>query len=291
MYFIIGAGGFLGSYFIEAIQENTDEGIIAFTKNGTEREEKGVRWDKCDITDESQILAINDKYKDIQKKVLFLAAYHHPDLVEKNRKYAWEVNVTALSKFINSLENVECLFYPSTDSVYGNGGLNKHFKEDDLLHPANEYGRQKAVAESIINGYGYNVVRYPFLIAPSKISKKHFYDVIVETISQGQEMEMFEDSFRSSLDFKTVTELTIEVMENFSEDLPKILNVSGDDDLSKYDIGLMIAKKHGIPYERIKPISVKGANHIFKAERAQSTLMDNSLLKQILGKKSIRIQI
>jgi len=63
------------------------------------------------------------KYREV--KVLYLAAYHAPDLVKKNPRKAWNINVTALSSFINSIENVKCLFYSSTEMVYGAGDFNK----------------------------------------------------------------------------------------------------------------------------------------------------------------------
>lgn len=294
MYVIVGANGFLGAYMQKKILELTEEDILALDMNIDQTvSDNRVTWKQCDITDMEDIDSVNVIMKQHQdNKVIYLAAYHHPDMVERNPRFAWNINITALSNFMNTVENVKCFFYPSTDSVYGDGDADYHFKEGDVLNPVNRYGRHKATAECLVTAYGYNVVRFPFLIAPSLLPyKKHFYDQIVETISNGKPMEMFADSLRSSLDFGTVAELVINLIENYSEDIPKILNVSGDDDLSKYDVGLMIAKKIGVSEDLIVPISASKTDGIFEAKRAKSTLLDNSEIKKCLGLKEIKIKL
>lgn len=294
MYLVVGANGFLGSYILKNIIEKTNDNIIAVARNiGKVIINDRIEWVSCDISEMEQVDLLCKKILNISNiKVIFLAAYHNPDLVEKNPKFAWNINVTALSYFINKMDNIKCLFYPSTDSVYGNSIDGYRYREDDTLNPVNTYGKQKCVAESVVMGYGYNVVRYPFLIAPSLSPvKKHFYDVIVESITMGKEIEMFSDSLRSSLSFDTGASLLIDLIENYSERIPKVLNICGDDNLSKYDIGLMIAEKLNVSRELIVPISTEGAQGIFKAKRAQSTLMDNSKIKAVLGIKEIKLTI
>lgn len=294
MYLVIGANGFLGSYMLKNILEKTEDLIIATARNIEKvTENPRIKWISCDISNTCEIDALCkmvETYEEI--KVIFLAAYHNPDLVEKNPQIAWNINVTSLSYFINKLKNVRCLFYPSTDSVYGNSINEYHFKEDDPLNPVNTYGKQKCVAESIIMWYGYNVVRYPFLIAASlSPNKKHFYDVIVETLTSGKKIEMFTDSLRSSMSFDTGAALLIDLMENYNKDIPKVLNICGDDDLSKYDIGLMMADELGVDRKLVVPVKTSDSQGIFEAKRAQSTLMDNSKLKEILKIEKIKLRL
>lgn len=293
MYLIVGANGFLGSYIIKNVLSKTTDDVVAVARNIDKvTESSRIEWLSCDVADKSQVDMLIDKLKNKELKVVYLAAYHNPDLVEENPKLAWNINVTSLSYFLNKLENVKCFFYPSTDSVYGNSVDGYHYKEEDKLHPVNLYGRQKCAAESIVRWYGYNVVRYPFLIAPSVSPvKKHFYDKIVASLSNGDQVEMFADSYRSSMSFDTAASLLIDLIENYNQDIPSILNICGDEDLSKYDIGKMIANKIGADETLVVPISTECNSSIFKAERAQSTLMDNSALKRILGLDSIKCEI
>lgn len=105
MYLIIGANGFLGSYCIQSILEQTKESIVATARNvqglvDTER----IRWVRCDITKEEEFDHLISSVKEYDKiKVIFLAAYHNPDLVAQNPQYAWNVNVTVLSRCVNKL--------------------------------------------------------------------------------------------------------------------------------------------------------------------------------------------
>ncbi len=294
MYLVVGANGFLGSYMIKNILEKTHDDIIAVARKiDTVTENSRINWISCDISDKMQVDALCGKMEQFSElKVICLAAYHNPDLVEKNPEFAWNINVTSLSYFINKLKNVKCLFYPSTDSVYGNSKNGYKFKEEDALNPVNTYGKQKCAAESVVVWHGYNVVRYPFLIAPSLSPvKKHFYDVIVEKITNAERMEMFTDSLRSSMSFDTGSSILIDLMENYNEAIPKVLNICGDDDLSKYDIGLMIADKLRVDRKYIVPISTASSEGIFEAKRAQSTLMDNSKLKKVLGIDEIKLEL
>lgn len=294
MYLIVGANGFLGAYFIKEILASTEERILATARQTSQVPDWGnrVSWLKLDVTNRDEVQALASQLKDEinSVKVVYLAAYHHPDQVEKHPQMAWDINITSLSYFLNCIGNVRRFVYSSTESVYGEGGMDSRLAEDSKLYPANRYGRHKTVAEALVTGYGYNVVRYPFLIAPSILAhKKHFYDVIVDTITAGKSMKMFKDSFRTALDFGTAARLTVALMEK-KENIPNVVNVSGDDVLSKYDIGCMIAEKCGVDKKYIEPVSVGEIKGVFDIPRAEATLLDNSLLKEVLGLKEIKLK-
>lgn len=296
MYVIIGASGFLGAYVIRQILEKTEEDVLAVTHRVWEPNISNprLRWTSCDIADPVAVETLNREFlaRQTHNKIVFLAAYHHPDQVEQNPRLAWDINVTALSRFLNMAERVTRFCYPSTDSVYGESWDGYLFRESDPLCPVNRYGKQKVVAETLVTSYGYHVVRFPFLIGPSLVPhKQHFYDTIVQTISGGKTFDMFADSYRSSLDFQTAASLLVQLMELPAESVPQIVNLCGDKALSKYDVGLMIAERVGVPKERILPISIHTDEEIFDVKRASSTLMDNSLLKRTLHLDSIQINL
>lgn len=294
MYVVIGANGFLGRYCIQSILEQTDENVTATARNIQNLEDTDrVHWEKCDIALESEfdrLLSMIREYDRI--KVIFLAAYHNPDLVEANPSHAWDINVTALSRCLNKMTFVERLFYASTDSVYGDSIDHYHFKENDPLNPVNRYGRNKAAAEAVVRYLEFHVVRFPFLIGTSLVpGKRHFYDNIVENLTNGKEVEMFENSYRSSLHFHTAASLLIQLMEMPLREVPPILNVCGDRDLSKYDIGLLAAEKLQVSEKLIKPIKIFENDAVFKTKRAVSTVMDNTLVKKVLQVDRIEFEL
>ena len=287
MYSIIGANGYLGSYIKKIILEETSEDLLCVDINLGVNENR-VSWHKCDITNKEEVdelLTILKKYDDV--KIIYLAAYHKPDLVEQNKELAWNINVTCLSYFINQATFAKAIYYCSTDSVYGDSIDGYHFKENDELKPVNFYGHNKCAAEAIMVHLGRNVVRYPFLISPSLCNKPHFYDDIVSALKEEKTFEMYEDSYRSSLSFENAARLLIALIEN--NNTHSIVNVCGDKDLSKYDVGVMIAKREGLDTNLIVPITMEKAVEGFKTKRATSTLMDNSLLKEILNLEYVDI--
>ena len=290
MYSIIGANGYLGAYIRKAILEDTNEDLICVDRVIPEAEnEKRVKWINCDISDrEAADSLIEELSVYSHLKIVYLAAYHNPDLVQANPQLAWNINVTSLSYFINKACFAKEIYYPSTDSVYGESIDFYHFKESDPLNPVNIYGHNKCAAEAIMVHSGRNVVRFPFLISPSLAGKPHFYDRIVESLKNGEPFEMYQDSYRSSLSFENAARLTVMLMEK--ENRHSIVNVCGDKDLSKYDVGLLLAQREGLDPNLIVPvnmgeITVEG----FVTKRATSTLMDNSLLKEILNLEYVDI--
>lgn len=292
MYVIIGANGYMGAYLIKNILVTTDDEILAVCRTPRKDETNHrVHWVGCDVTMELEVKELNEKYLKRSKdnKVFYLAAYHHPDMVEKNPRIAWDVNVTALSRFLNQMENVTKFFYPSTDSVYGDSIGGRVFAEVDELNPVNRYGKHKCVAEKLVTGYGHHVVRYPFLISPSLVPEKpHFYDTIAATIKAGKPFEMFSDSYRSAISFDQAAKYALQLM-NMEKPIPQIVNICSDKGYSKYDVGLMVADKEGISRELIHPISIAASQGIFEAKRATSTLMDNSLLKHLVCEGKIEL--
>lgn len=88
MYVIVGANGYLGAYMIKNILSMTDEEILAVShrKASFGMDDPRVRWTACDITNAEQVCALNERYlrPSASNKVVYFAAYHNPDLVEKN---------------------------------------------------------------------------------------------------------------------------------------------------------------------------------------------------------------
>ncbi len=294
MYVVIGANGFLGSYLIKNILEKTEENVLA-TCRGLENaftDSPRVEWLQSDIENAADRALLAQRVNEGKNvRIAFLAALHNPDAVEADPERAYRINVTILDELLSSFEKVTCLFYPSTDSVYGESENGYHFKESDPLRPVNTYGKQKAAAERVVNDHGYNVVRFPFLISPSLLPhKKHFYDIMAESFINGKPFELFSDSLRSSLDFNTVAALTVTLMENYSESIPKVMNLSGDEDLSKHDIGVMLARKLGANESLAKAVSIEDGG-IFKTPRAKTTLLDNALAKRTLNLNEIKIKL
>ncbi len=283
-YLIIGASGYLGSYFLKNILEKTSDHIIATYNSKPSIINERIKWLKLEITDFEEVDKFCEDLKKLNKelKVIYLSAYHHPDKVEENPKLAWNINIVCLANLLNKIPNICTFYYSSTDNIYGESINNYHFKENDQCNPVNEYGKQKLLAEKIVLSYRQNVIRYPFLIGPSLTNKKHFYDFIVEDLKNDKKIEAFADSYRNSIEFNSAALYTINLIEKYDDKNLGIINICSDQGTSKYDVMIKIAEKFGYNKENIIPVSIQKTNNIFKAKRAKSTLMDNTKIKNLL---------
>ncbi len=293
MYIVVGANGFLGSYVVKALVSNTDDEIIA-TYHGKKETlyQPRVNWVNLDVTDKQSIRKLENLAENTAEcRIFYLAACHNLDLVKREPDLARNINITALENFLEVFSDADCFWFSSTDCVYGeNTEEFKAFKESDPTCPVSEYGRQKLEAEKIVTSYSFNVARLPFMIGASLLeNKKHFYDNIVEKTIQGQDFTLADGLWRSALDYESVADILVKL--STLKNVPQTLNLCGDELLSKYDVGELIAKKHNLPMDHIIKVPEEEIMKIFDEKRTSSTAMDNSLLKSVLGVSEIKIRI
>ena len=292
MFVVIGGNGFLGRYCIKNILEYSNENIVATYAHGDEPvfSHPRLEWLKLDVCDNEALDHLN-QHVDEQSKCIYLVAYHHPDKVEENPVLAWNINIIALAEALNRLGKLACLYYVSTDTVYGEGSNKRKFSEDDVCAPINLYGKHKALAEQIVLTAGFNVVRFPFIFGPSLVEgRPHFFDYIVKDLKTGNTVDMFADSYRSTLSFDQCAFYLLSLIQKYGSCTEKIINISSDDVMSKYDAALALADSYGLDRSLIKPISIQQSAGIFKAKRAISSVLDNQKLKELLNINEIHFE-
>lgn len=291
MYIVIGANGFLGAYVVQSILEHTGEQVLAAYRDRPESfGGNRTEWIKCDVTDRDDVNRLFDKAGRIDEcKIFYFAACHNLDLVKREPEFAKSVNITALENFLERFKNAKALYFSSTDCVYGeNTDEFKKFREDDPKKPLNEYGRQKLEAEELVRRCGFSVARLPYMTGPSLLRhKKHFYDSIAEGAAKGEKFTLADGLRRSALDYKAAADILVKLIN--TENRPSVINVCGDRGMTKYDVGMMIAQNCKLPGDNIIKVPEAEIQKIFFEKRASSTLMDNSLLKSVLGVKEINI--
>jgi dTDP-4-dehydrorhamnose reductase len=273
------------------VLEHTEERILAtFSRGEAPPSHARLRWLRTDVRDSAALSALNGELE-AGTKAIYLAACHQPDMVEEQPELAWSINITALADAVNRLGRVACLYYASTDSVYGEGARDRKFKEGDACAPLNRYGVHKALAEQIVLAAGFNVVRFPFLFGPSLAQgRPHFFDHIRAELEAGKPVEMFADSYRSTLSFDQCARYLVLLMERYGPCPAKVLNIASDEPLSKYGAALALAERFGLDTSLVKGIPFR-ESAVFKVRRAQSTVMDNARLKELLGLDHISLEL
>ncbi len=288
MYLVVGCG-FLGSYLLKHITENTDERVIATVRDlknapGIEN----VEFFQCDLTELGDFYKLANRIKDENLKVFFLAASHNIDYVFEHPREAFSVNFITVRMFLDVIPNIEKFFFASTDCVYGEGeNKEKSFAESDETKPINEYGNQKRYTENYVRENGYTVLRLPFMLGPSLVpTRRHFFDNIKSSLQEGKEVEMIDGFTRSVLSYSQAAKIMFELSQ-IENELPQTINICGDKAYTKYEVGCILAKKFGGDLSLIKKISEFEGEKFFKDKRAHSTVMDNTLLKKLLCREKI----
>lgn len=293
MYLIVGAKGFLGSYLIKNILSMTNDEVVAVDVNYVETEKHPrLTWKSCDITDEKDVMALKEYVKDKQNlKVIYLPVFFNVNKNPENDKIAWNVNVLSFARFLDVFDDVSVFYGVSTDMLYKED-RDIPYTEHDEITPMNDYARHKAIEERMLEAKGYNVVRLPVMMGPSLSAvKKHFYDDIVSNLQAGKSMEFFTDSWRSMIDFDTVSQTLVRLIETPIAHQYPIVNIAGDEALSKYDFALRLAEKYSLDKNLVVPISMDNDTKIWTEKRPKKILLDNKLVKQILQLNELKIKI
>lgn len=287
MILIVGCG-FLGNYLLKYAVTRTSEPIVATVRDlKNVLPVKGVEYVKCDITKREELVLLSKKVEGESLKVFYFAACHNIDFVYENPEAARKVNVEALEQFLLTVPGISKLFFASTDCVYGeNTESCRAFSESAALRPVNEYGKQKLCAEKIVQSRGFTAVRLPFMLGPSLSSKPHFYDRVCGELKNNRQVEMIDGLKRSVLSFSQAAKYLFE-LSCLSDDLPETVNICSDYGYTKYEVGCLLAKKTGASSSLIKKISEEEGKKFFKDKRASSAVMDNALLKKLLGVEEI----
>ena len=289
MYLILGCG-FLGSYTAKALLDRGGADVLATVRNPDNRPAlPGAQWAVCDILKPDDLRALKTRLGETPLTVFYFAAFHQVDRLFEDPAAGRRVNLDALSAFLSLGLRIEKLFFASTDCVYGeNTPAYPVFPEEAPLRPVNEYGRQKAAAEELVRARGFTALRFPYMLGPSLSAKPHFYDRIVSWLDAGTPVEMIDGMVRSVLSYRQTAALLVRLSDLPAAALPDTLNVCGDEGLTKYEMGLRLARRLGKDPALIRRISEAEGQKFFKDARASSAAMDNTRLKTLLGLPSLQ---
>ncbi len=285
MTYLVAGAGFLGAYLLRYLSAHTEAPILAAVRDLSDTLPlPGVRYVAFDVTDPDSLRRLAAACGGEALTVFYFAACHNVDYLFEHPDEAKKVNLEGLSLFLETVGHIEKLFFASTDCVYGENPPDvPKLKETDPCVPVNEYGRQKLAAEKIVRARGFTAVRFPYMMGPSLLKKRHFYDRLAALLAAGQPVEMLDGMVRSALSYETAARLLARLSDLPADRLPPAVNLCGDAALSKYELGLIIAKACGAPESLVLPLPEAEGQRFFKDRRASRTVMDNDLLKRLLG--------
>jgi dTDP-4-dehydrorhamnose reductase len=182
--------------------------------------------------------------------VVHSAGYTSVEGCEADPRQARRVNAVLAANVAKACHFAETpLVHISTDHLFD--GTTPMVAEDALVEPINEYARTKAEAELLVaeacpeallirtNFYGWGTSY-----------RKSFSDFIIDALRQKRSITLFEDVY--------YTPIVVERMANVVHDLVTrkacgVFNVVGNQRITKYQFGLLVAKIFDLDPSFIKP--------------------------------------
>ena len=288
MYRIVGAG-FLGTYLIQNLSAHTGGPILAAVRDPAAAVPfPRTEYLRCDVTAPADVKLLAERCGGEPLAVFYFAACHNVDYLYEHPEEGRAVNIGALARFLDTVPGIERFFFASTDCVYGeNAPFSRKFRETDRCEPINEYGRQKLEAEKIVRAHGFTAVRFSYMMGPSLLPKRHFYDTLAGKLTAGLPVEMLDGMARSALSYENAAALLAGLSALPAERLPDTVNLCSDGEFTKYDLGLKIAGARGASPALVKKLPEAAGKAFFKDRRASRLVMDNSRLKSLLGLRAI----
>jgi len=274
-FFITGGSGLLALNWAIAIRDKVD---VILNMNNRNITLKGSKIKKIDLNSIDPIFNFLKSEK--PDYVLHTAGMTNVDDCEKNPNLAYETNVGLTENVARACKNLEIpLIHISTDHLFD--GTSSLVDEQKNTSPLNVYGKTKAKAEEKV-----------LSINPhSLIIRTNFYgwgtnyrislsDYIFNALKKNQPIRLFKDIFFTPILIEVLANMTMELSEKGAHG---IFHITGDDRVSKYDFGVLLAKEFGFNPALIKEGFLDEQKDL--VSRPKDMSLSNFKISQFLGKK------
>lgn len=268
---VTGLSGFLGWHL-------SNEALKKYEVYGTVHKSipvsDTIKQFNCELINKKEIENIfNIVSPDI---VIHTAAISQPITCEKDPQHSYQINRDS-SIFLASLckEKDIPFIFTSSDMVFD--GENAPYSEDSIKSPRNIYGKQKSEAEDqILKIYPEAAIcRMPLMFGPPSFHSSSFIQPILSNLKKRIKSSYFYDEYRTPISAWDVSNFFLNYAGKFSG----LLNLGGDEKISRFDFSLLVAKIGGYNKSLIESNSQKDVK--LAAPRPRDLTMDNTKAKLI----------
>ncbi|ODH13709.1 dTDP-4-dehydrorhamnose reductase [Paracoccidioides brasiliensis] len=270
---ITGATGLLGRQVLNAFERDSlnwktiGQGFSR-AGPGTAASDTDAEIIKADLTDESEIVALLDRTK--PQVVVHCAANRFPDKCDLDQDAARKINVAATKSLARETSARSILLiYISTDYVFPGKPDEAPYEVSAKTEPPNIYGETKRDGEIAVleetrqSGLGV-VLRVPVLYGPTKQNSESAVNVLVDAVWKAQDVnagiKMDDWAIRYPTHTADVGRVCHDIAVKYLGDeedvkaLPRILQFSSEDRMTKYEICQKLAEILGLPLPGMIPV-------------------------------------
>jgi len=171
------------------------------------------------------------------------------------------------------------LIHISTDHLFS--GEMPMLAESSPVTPVNVYGKTKAEAElHVLEAHPLALLIRTNFYGWGTSYRCSFSDVIIEALRSGKDLNLFTDVFYTPILVNTVA---IAAHDLIDTKVTGIVNIVGDERISKYEFGLRIAEEFGLDAGLIKPGLL--ADQVALVQRPYDMSLSNQKVSKLLGRK------
>ncbi len=247
---IIGGAGLLGRSMAQLFRDETEWDVILATRDYLVDSHGYERWDSTSRAEWKRIVLSSRWNPDV---IVNTAAMTNVDKCETEREAAWKTNVGLVEIITEMCRKIDArLIQISSDYVFdGSAGP---YTESDRPNPINYYGKTKLAAENVClrSGVDCAIVRTMWLYGIAGEGKKTFADWVVESLKDGQTINIVADEVGNPT---FVDDVSYSVLKIIERGLRGVVNVAGPERMSRLEWAEIVCKVYGInPKEQLKAI-------------------------------------
>jgi dTDP-4-dehydrorhamnose reductase len=223
---VTGASGLLGSHVAHHFSKKHSV-IAQFYSNKIDIH--GCHNIAADLTSDAELKALFKLKPDV---VIHCAALANIDECERNKKLAWNLNVTLTKKITQCCEELKArLIFISTNAVFD--GKHKEYYEDDEPSPINHYAQTKCLAEDFVLKYKQSTVLRFAPIGPSLTGNPGFLDWIFKQLATEKQIQGLCDVTFNPIFVRTAAENIEAIIE---KKLTGIYHLGSKESITKLDL-------------------------------------------------------
>jgi dTDP-4-dehydrorhamnose reductase len=209
--------------------------------------------------------------------VVFLsAAISAPDICARQHDYAWSVNVTGTSFFIEKATKIGAkIIFFSSDTVYGKRDY--EFDESAACAPVGEYAAMKYEVEKRFSGHPlFKSVRLSYVFS----REDKFTKYLLGCVDRSEEAELFHPFCRAIVHRQDVVDGALALAARWDDFMYSAINFGGPQVLSRKDLADLL--RGGILPKLRYRLTEPDAD--FFKSRPRIIAMSSNILPKLLGR-------
>jgi dTDP-4-dehydrorhamnose reductase len=248
-FLFTGANGFLGRHLAAAAAE---QGLRAlpWRRAGAHRGLVGD-GETAPLDDEAAVREVLARRR--PAALLHLAASADVGRCHADPRAAFAANAEIPAVLARACAELAVRFlHASTDMVFD--GREAPYAEEAALRPLSVYGRSKAAGEEAVLAAhpGALVVRLPLLFGAGEGLARGATEGLRRALAAGGEVRLFRDERRSALHARDAARALLDLA---ARELRGRLHVAARDAVSRFELGLLLAARHGWPTHALRAVA------------------------------------